>query len=323
MRHRAFVVVLSALAGGVATGSVAAAQPSSTIPDAVGAITERIEASRARIDELSEEVDRLEAEHGVLVRRAEATRARLARRIRALLRAWHRGGWPWASRPDALAGYVAAMQRMRAQTRREVEGWLDDERRRAFLEVERRRRAAALEDERARLQALESRRASVLAHSVDRAFETVVADAPWPDELVLPGGAVGWGRLAVRETHAVGSSFGALRGRLELPVDRPTEIRDDAEGLLVRAAAGSGVRAVADGRVAVADVHGELGRLVVLDHGGGWFSVYAGLEDLAVLAGDEIARGARLGRVGSAPLRFELRRGSRPLDVRGWLAPTP
>jgi murein DD-endopeptidase MepM/ murein hydrolase activator NlpD len=63
---------------------------------------------------------------------------------------------------------------------------------------------------------------------------------------------------------------------------------------------GTPVRAIADGRVAFAGEQFFGGRSVVIDHGGGVFSVYYHLKEFSVAEGQEIPRGDRIGSVGAS-----------------------
>jgi murein DD-endopeptidase MepM/ murein hydrolase activator NlpD len=77
---------------------------------------------------------------------------------------------------------------------------------------------------------------------------------------------------------------------------------------------GTPVLASAMGRVILVDEVSGYGLTVVVDHGGGWQTLYAHLFELAVQPGDLVHRGQPLGRVGesgraSTPhLHFEIRR---------------
>ncbi len=62
---------------------------------------------------------------------------------------------------------------------------------------------------------------------------------------------------------------------------------------------GTPVRAIADGRVAFAGEQFFGGRSVVIDHGGGVFSVYYHLREFSVTEGQELPRGDRIGSVGA------------------------
>ncbi|MBI1992665.1 MAG: LysM peptidoglycan-binding domain-containing M23 family metallopeptidase [Candidatus Omnitrophica bacterium] len=84
----------------------------------------------------------------------------------------------------------------------------------------------------------------------------------------------------------------------------------------IAAPAGSPVRAVRSGRVAVAcrQLSG-LGKTVVLDHLDGHLSVYAGLDQIVVSPGAALKQGMPIGILGSRALHFEIRRGITPRNV--------
>jgi septal ring factor EnvC (AmiA/AmiB activator) len=130
-----------------------------------------------------------------------------------------------------------------------------------------------------------------------------------------------------------------LRRRLDPPVDAPIvsgfgrvvdrefQTKTFRSGVVFDAPAGTAVRAVAAGRVRYAGWFQGYGRLVILDHGSGYYTVSGHLAELRVGLGDGVERGAEIGSVGdsgslSGPrLYFEIRRGAEPLDPREWLAP--
>lgn len=68
------------------------------------------------------------------------------------------------------------------------------------------------------------------------------------------------------------------------------------------------------------------GRLVVIEHSDGYFSLYGFLASTSVSEGQRVRRTAPIGRAGVDPLTghnaayFELRHGERPLDPADWLA---
>ena len=67
----------------------------------------------------------------------------------------------------------------------------------------------------------------------------------------------------------------------------------------VRLPEGTPVRSIADGVVAFAGDRFFGGLSVVVDHGGGVFSVYYHLKEFSVSEGDRVARGAWIGAIGS------------------------
>jgi septal ring factor EnvC (AmiA/AmiB activator) len=100
-----------------------------------------------------------------------------------------------------------------------------------------------------------------------------------------------------------------------------------SNGLLIAGAAGSEVRAVAAGRVAYADWLKGYGLLLIIDHGGGWMSLYAFNDSLLRNVGDQVKAGQAIASVGSSggqgrpALYFELRHAGQPADPRSWLKP--
>lgn len=97
------------------------------------------------------------------------------------------------------------------------------------------------------------------------------------------------------------------------------------DGVLIAAPAGTEVRAVRAGKVVYADWLPGLGLLLVLDHGGGYLSLYGHAQDLTRKVGDRAASGeviAHVGDSGGQPrpaLYFEVRRNGRPENPRKWV----
>jgi murein DD-endopeptidase MepM/ murein hydrolase activator NlpD len=97
-------------------------------------------------------------------------------------------------------------------------------------------------------------------------------------------------------------------------------------GIDVRAPEGAPVRAVHGGTVVHAGWFRGYGNLMIIDHGGGIFSLMAHLASLDRAVGDEVRRGDQLGTVGDTGslkgsyLYFELRDGQKPFDPEPWLA---
>ncbi|HMB42277.1 MAG TPA: peptidoglycan DD-metalloendopeptidase family protein [Luteimonas sp.] len=98
-----------------------------------------------------------------------------------------------------------------------------------------------------------------------------------------------------------------------------------SQGVLIAAATGTPVKAVADGRVVFADWMNGYGLIVIVDHGNGSMSLYAHNEALLRDVGATIKRGDPLASVGNSgggsrpALYFELRRNGQPVDPMGWL----
>jgi murein DD-endopeptidase MepM/ murein hydrolase activator NlpD len=100
------------------------------------------------------------------------------------------------------------------------------------------------------------------------------------------------------------------------------------DGIKIATTLGTAVRAAGDGTIAYAGTEVPLlGGLVLVDHGGGWMSVYGHLDRVAVRLGDRVARGAVIatagqsGQVQQPQLHFELRQNQRPVDPLRQLPP--
>ncbi len=98
-----------------------------------------------------------------------------------------------------------------------------------------------------------------------------------------------------------------------------------SDGVLIAAAAGTAVKAVADGTVVFADWMTGYGNILIIDHGNGYMSLYAHNDGLLRDAGDAVKRGDAVASVGTSggqeqpALYFELRRNGTPVNPAGWL----
>ena len=96
-------------------------------------------------------------------------------------------------------------------------------------------------------------------------------------------------------------------------------------GYNIAAPAGSPVAAVADGTVEYSDHLPGFGQCVILDHGAGYYTLYAHLDGVFVAKAEKIARGQVIAEVGrpddgdEPQLYFEVRQGRTPLDPADWL----
>ncbi|TCM19514.1 murein DD-endopeptidase MepM/ murein hydrolase activator NlpD [Novosphingobium sp. PhB165] len=105
---------------------------------------------------------------------------------------------------------------------------------------------------------------------------------------------------------------------------------DPHDGIDIKAPAGTMVRAAAAGTVKFAGSEKQqFGNLVVLDHGGGWFTAYGFLSRVTVKDGAKVAAGERVGLVGNTglakgdELHFEVRRDGKPVDPLDELPKAP
>lgn len=129
--------------------------------------------------------------------------------------------------------------------------------------------------------------------------------------------------------------FAQARGKLSWPVQGKIANRFGSyrianklkwDGVMITAEAGSEVRAIHAGRVVVADYLRGQGLLLILDHGGGFLSIYAHNRNLHKTVGDWVEGGELIARVGNsggqseAGLYFEIRQDGKPVNPSAWCA---
>lgn len=92
-------------------------------------------------------------------------------------------------------------------------------------------------------------------------------------------------------------------------------------GLTLAPAPGAQVVAPARGRVAFAGAYRGFGRIVIIEHAGGWTSLVTGLAAVEVAVGDTVIGGSPLGRAsgGKEPVTIELRQAGKPANPLQYL----
>jgi septal ring factor EnvC (AmiA/AmiB activator) len=128
-------------------------------------------------------------------------------------------------------------------------------------------------------------------------------------------------------------NFAQLKGKLSLPAQGTVAARFGTprhvgqlkwQGIVIRAADGADVKAVAAGRVVFADWLRGFGLLIILDHGGGYMSLYGYNQELHKGVGDEVKAGEIIATVGNngnhnqSGLYFEIRHQGTPVNPLHW-----
>lgn len=132
--------------------------------------------------------------------------------------------------------------------------------------------------------------------------------------------------------RAAGDELDAKKGKLEWPVrgkiasgfGKTSHPEFSAEvfrkGIAIEAAIGEEIRAVENGQVVYAERFSGYGKMVIIDHGKRYFSVYAHLSEILKKMGDKVERGETLERVGDSDsfaglrLYFEMRKDGKSID---------
>jgi len=130
--------------------------------------------------------------------------------------------------------------------------------------------------------------------------------------------------------------FAQQQGRLAWPLQGPVAVTfgtgrnpelgtlHDSQGIEIGCRAGEEVRAIWPGRVIFANWFKGYGRLLIIDHGDSYYSLYAQAASLTKQVGEQVERGevvALTGYEGARRFYFEIRHSGTPLDPEAWLAP--
>ncbi|MHB8580988.1 MAG: murein hydrolase activator EnvC family protein, partial [Ignavibacteriaceae bacterium] len=133
------------------------------------------------------------------------------------------------------------------------------------------------------------------------------------------------------------SSFSALKGRLNWPVERGKIVKQFGEnrnvklntvtlnyGIDIKTVSEEDVRAVADGVISAIDWIPGYGSVVIITHKGDFRTVYSHLSNIFVKEGDRVKLGTIIGKVGESLegniLHFEIWNSRSNQNPEVWLA---
>lgn len=198
---------------------------------------------------------------------------------------------------------LEALRQQRALEQRELERSLQNEA--ALVERVRSERAAkakveaemsaALAQAQALIDSLERQRTEQAALTENHYFVVNKGRLPWP----CRGDVIG--RFG-SQVHPRYGTTTANRG-----IDIATEPRNR-------------VLAIWEGKVAFADQFTGYGRMTIVDHGGGFYTLYGNLDEVLVTVGEQLATAQVVGRSKDF-LHFEIRRQGQAVDPLEWLEP--
>ena len=128
------------------------------------------------------------------------------------------------------------------------------------------------------------------------------------------------------------NSFSRMQGRLKKPVSGTLaglfgQDRGDGEvwkGVFYQTTPAI-VSSIAGGTVTYADELEGFGKVIVIDHGDGYISIYSGLSEIEVAKGYAVAAGSRLGVSGTLPsgmegLYLEVRYNGQTMNPLSWIS---
>jgi septal ring factor EnvC (AmiA/AmiB activator) len=255
---------------------------------------------------------------------------------------------------EALAADLADLVRLRKeiaaekdQLSRDVASLTEERKRIELLVAE---RQGKLADTEKALEA-EGQKAIVLARQVDNLKDLIGKAEQRLDSAIRPSmtdedKAKNDGRTDLAALHDPGRltpaiAFAAARGRLPLPVNgprikqfgAPDGVGGTEKGIAIAARPGSQVTAPCDGWVLYAAPFRNYGQVLILNAGGGYHVVLAGMERISVnvgqfvLTGEPVAimgSGSQMPITASSPdkkvLYVEFRKDGTPIDPSPWWA---
>jgi murein hydrolase activator len=318
---RAWLTPLSVLTIAVSASAVTLDAPPANPPPpsaALGADLER------ELGELERRESQAKAELAALTAESALLRARTLARGRAYTRLARAGLLPIGGGFESFVEHAARLERLHRSLSRDMTLERQAFERRSTLskqlaEIASRRGPLASEQ-----RALSEAQTALLAQrDREQAFERAFLGSSFDDHTAVygaPPSALG----------AATSGFASLKGNLPFPIAGRSEILSSRRagsgpGLSLRAPAGTVVRAIFPARVAFADSYADYGPTVILDHGGGYYTVSANLGEIEVKVGDEVKGGARIATLGSggsgsagSTLYFEVRIGQETADPAEW-----
>ena len=216
----------------------------------------------------------------------------------------------------ALTAQAGDLKDLILRVERERERKLDEDRRRAA-------------DAKAKAEREEADRAAQQAE-VKRLAEAATRDKPSPVPVVAPAAPI---PAVPHDTPAPGRKLRELQpGQTALLMPAAGEISKrfgDAEGfstskgLTITTRGGAQVVAPFDGHIMFAGPFKGYGQILIIDHGGGYHSLLAGMEQLDASVGQSVIAGEPLGTMrtdGAPSLYLELRRQGQPINPLPWLA---
>jgi murein hydrolase activator len=255
---------------------------------------------------------------------------------------------------DALSADLAELARVRAEMKngrealgRDVAAFSEDQQRMSLLVQERQKKQAdaekALDAQRQRIATL-ARQADSLKDLIAKLERDSAARPGAEKPPAAPEGKPNFAALKDPGRLAPAIAFASAKGALPLPVNgvrirdfgSPDGLGGTEKGLWIASRAGAQVTAPCDGWVVYAGPFRSYGQLLILNAGGGYHILLAGMERISVDPGQFVLTGEPVAVMGGGPqsaaavatgssqpvLYVEFRKDGTPVDPSPWWATT-
>ncbi|WP_051258637.1 murein hydrolase activator EnvC family protein [Chitinibacter tainanensis] len=290
------------------------------------ALAKQLETQLGELNQLAEEIRQKNAELQDIARNKQQQRALLVNEQQEKQAVVSKLSKQIAVQRDQIEKLAADEKRLTALTERLNAIIRQQEAERARQLAKQREEAKKRAEAQAKAKAERAARQAMKEQAAKAAGKPIPTPEPEPKE------ESGKTNEVLPDPAQAGSNFAALKGKLALPARGTVIGRFGAprgeggtwKGVMIKANNGQTVHAVATGRVVFADWLRGFGNLLIIDHGGGYMSLYGGNESLLKRVGDSVKPADVIATVGNSGgmaesgVYFEIRYNSRPLDPQQW-----
>ena len=311
-------------------------------------------ALNGQLSALQNELQKDQAEFQRLEAESPIRSARLSRRLGALYRMGRGGFWKVLLTSDSFSTFLRRYRQLKQVVRADAEALTSHRvqllalrqrraelvRRQAHLTAGREKEKqealnVEIEKQKKTFMLAEIRRDKVLSERLarDLASQDAAVNQTVAALRAEPAGVLAERPLrldfAQRKGNLPTPASGPIVGRFGMRLHQVFGTQTRSNGIDIAVPAGTSVHAVADGTVTYTGEFLGYGRVLIVDHGLRFHSMYAHLGSFARAKGDPVYQGDVIGTVGSSGLyaepvlHFEIRHEGAAVDPLEWLRPTP
>ena len=310
----------------------------------------RISVNRAELKALQKKAAATRDSYKALVKKIEQSEEYTYRRLVALYKLNRLGKLQFLASSGSMYELLyrqKSLEHILSQDERQRENLLSDRTQLKQVldqlndqQVKKRTIEASIEKELKTLSAKRSRRSDVLAKiREEKALQIKALDSLTKASIALDQTI---DELAAKPEESIADisiqSFDERKGLLNMPVkgkiisrfgphkNTRFNVTVFSSGIDIKAEKGAVIQAVYAGQILFADWFKGYGNMIIIDHGGSYYTVYAHLQEMYKQKGDYVNTGQAIATVGDTGsmagpvLHFEVRHHGKPLNPLQWIA---